>query len=297
MNNPHFLEVDDLTQDELFRIIERASELKQNPRSYELDQLTLTMLFETPSLRTRVSFETSMTQLGGHAVYLGADDIQLGRGEPIRDTSRTLARYADAILARLFDHNDLEILASYSDVPVLNGLTDLAHPCQALADLLTIKEEFGSFEDVEVTWVGDGNNVARSFVLACALVGIDLIVATPEGYGISDQVLNRTKEIGNPPKQINDPDVAVTDADLVYTDVWVSMGQEARRFEKIDDFEGYQVNADLLRGSDAKIMHCLPAHRGEEITNDILEGEHSIVWKQAENRLHAQKSLLLEILR
>jgi ornithine carbamoyltransferase len=237
-----------------------------------------------------------MTRLGGHAIFLGPDDIHLGSGEPVKDTARALAGYADAVMARLFDHADAAELAAYADVPVINGLTDDAHPCQTLADLLTVRERFGGFDDVTVAWVGDGNNVAQSFALGAALADLDLTVTTPPEYGIDDDVLDRAAELGSTPRIVDDPADAVADADIVYTDVWVSMGEEDEREEKLEAFEGYQLNSDLLAGSDALVMHCLPAHRGEEITDEVVESDRSIVWQQAENRLHAQAGLLVELL-
>jgi ornithine carbamoyltransferase len=259
-----------------------------------LERQTLGMVFEKPSTRTRVSFETGMTQLGGHAIFLGPDDIGLGKREPLHDTARTLSGYVDCAMVRLFDHEDLEELAAHATVPIVNGLTDDAHPCQTLADLLTLRETVGL--DAEVAWVGDGNNVAQSFVLGCALAGIDLTVATPAGYGIDEDVLDRAATIGTAPDVTDDPAEAVAGRDAVYTDVWVSMGEEAERETKLAAFEagGFQVNADLL--DDATVLHCLPAHRGEEITEDVLESDRAAVWNQAENRLHAQKGLLAFLL-
>jgi len=290
------LDVDDLTAEELETVLDRAAAIKAGEDDTDLDRRTLAMVFEKPSTRTRTSFETAMTRLGGHAIFLGPDDIHLGSGEPVKDTARALAGYADAIMARLFDHADAEELAAYADVPVINGLTDDAHPCQTLADLLTIRERFGGFDDVTVAWVGDGNNVAQSFVLGAALADLDLVVATPPAYGIDDDVLDRAAELGQAPTLVDDPAAAVDGVDVVYTDVWVSMGEEDEREEKLKAFEGFQVNADLLAGSDAAVMHCLPAHRGEEITDEVVESDRAIVWQQAENRLHAQAGLLVELL-
>ncbi|MFB6107226.1 MAG: ornithine carbamoyltransferase [Haloplanus sp.] len=290
------LDVDDLTADDLTTVLDRAAAIKAGDDDVDLSRRTLAMVFEKPSTRTRTSFEAGMTQLGGHAIFLGPEDIHLGRGEPVRDTARALAGYADAIMARLFDHDDVEELATYADVPVVNGLTDDAHPCQTLADLLTVRETFCGFDGVRVAWVGDGNNVAQSFVLGAALSGLDLVVSTPDAYGIDESVLDRAAELGAAPTLVADPAEAVDGADVVYTDVWVSMGQEDEREEKLDAFEGYQVNADLLDGTDARVMHCLPAHRGEEITDDVVESDRALVWRQAENRLHAQKGLLAELL-
>ena len=296
----HLLDIDDLSPGELTEILDRATALKSaqadgTPHRYLAGQ-TLAMVFEKPSTRTRVSFETGMTQLGGHAVFLGPDDVGLGGREPAKDISRTLSRYVDAVMARTFDHEEVVELAEYATVPVVNGLTDAAHPCQTLADLLTIRERFG--DDADVAWVGDGNNVAQSFVVGAALAGLDLTVATPPEYGIDDTVLDRAADLGARPTVTDDPAAAVADADVCYTDVWVSMGQEAEREEKLRTFTegGFRVDSDLLAGTEAAVMHCLPAHRGEEITDAVIESERSLVWEQAENRLHAQKALLTWLL-
>ncbi|MEF8780153.1 MAG: ornithine carbamoyltransferase [Haloferacaceae archaeon] len=290
----NFVDVDDLSTAELDRVLRRAAAMKAGEDGSRLPEATLGMLFEKPSTRTRISFETGMTQLGGHAMFLGPDDIQLGHGEPLRDTARVLGRYVDAVMARVFDHADVETLAEYADCPVINGLTDEAHPCQTLADLLTLREVFG--EDVSVAWVGDGNNVGQSFVLGAAMAGVDVTVATPPAYAMDEAVIDRAGELGDPPTVTTDPEAAVDGADVVYTDVWVSMGQEAQREEKLAAFDGFQVNESLLAGSGAKVMHCLPAHRGEEITDAVIESDRSLVFQQAENRLHAQKALLVELL-
>jgi ornithine carbamoyltransferase len=291
------VDVDDLTTDELHAVLDRAAELKAAGRDAAADSdgdrpladQTLGMVFEKPSTRTRVSFETGMTQLGGHAIFLGPDDIHLGHGEPIKDTARAVSRYVDFVMARVFDHADVVELAEYATVPVINGLTDDAHPCQTLADLLTVRERFGF--DTSVAWVGDGNNVCQSFVLGAAMAGIDLTVATPEGYGVDDDVLARARDLGGDPTLTNDPEAAVADAEVVYTDVWVSMGQEDEREQKLADFDGFQITTELL--GDRTLMHCLPAHRGEEVTDDALESDNAIVWDQAENRMHAQNGLLV----
>ncbi|WP_323172696.1 ornithine carbamoyltransferase [Natrialba sp. PRR66] len=293
----HFLEIDDVSHEELLEILDLAADLKHAQQTGEpheaLDGQTLGMIFQKPSTRTRVSFETGMTQLGGHAIFLGADDIQLGRGEPLKDTSRTLSRYVDVVMARLFKHDNVEVLAANSSVPIVNGLTDDAHPCQTLADLLTIREQEGGFDDVSVAWIGDGNNVGQSFVIGAAMTDMDLTVATPEGYGIDDSVIDRAQELGGDPTVTNDPVEAATDADIIYTDVWISMGQEDERDVRMEAFEGFQVCSDLLEHAPgASVMHCLPAHRGEEITDEVIESDRSIVFDQAENRLHAQKALL-----
>jgi len=293
----HFLEIDDVSPDELHAILDRAEAYKQAEANGEdhadLAGQTLGMIFQKPSTRTRVSFETGMTQLGGHAVFLGEDDIQLGRGEPLKDTSRTLSRYVDAVMARVFKHSNIEVLAEYASVPIVNGLTDDAHPCQTLADLQTIRELEGGFDGVEAAWIGDGNNVAQSFTIGCALSDVDLTIATPEGYEVDDAVLERARELGGDPTVTTDPVAAAEDADVIYTDVWISMGQEDERDVRLADFDGFQVNADLLaHAPDASVMHCLPAHRGEEVSDGVIESDASVVFDQAENRLHAQKALL-----
>jgi ornithine carbamoyltransferase len=294
---PHVLDVDDV--DDIEAVLDRAAALKRASRGGEplrsLADRTLAMLFENPSTRTRISFETGMTRLGGHAIMLSPEHMQLGRGEPIRDTARAISCYVDAVMARVSDHETLEELAANATVPVINGLTDDAHPCQTLADLLTIRETFDSLE-VSAAWVGGGNNVASSFVVGAAMTGLDLTVATPAEYGVPERVLDRAADVGQPPEVTDDPAEAVQDADVVYTDVWVNMGQEDERGARLAAFEGYQVSEDLLAGTDARVMHCLPAHRGEEITDDVIEGERSLVWRQAENRMHAQNGLLVELL-
>ncbi|GAA0473488.1 ornithine carbamoyltransferase [Halococcus dombrowskii] len=295
----HFTDIDDLSAGELTTVLDTASELKsqvdRGEREPLLERQTLGMVFEKPSARTRISFETGMTQLGGHAIFLGPEDIGLGEREPLKDTARTLSGFVDCAMVRLFEHDDLEELAAHATVPIVNGLTDDAHPCQTLADLLTIRETIGF--DSRIAWVGDGNNVAQSFVLGCALAGIDLMVATPEGYGIDDDVLEQAAEIGARPTTTDDPERAVADADAIYTDVWVSMGETSGEKKRTAFQEGgFQLNEQLLAGTDARVLHCLPAHRGEEITDTVIESERSLVWRQAENRLHAQKGLLTFLL-
>ncbi|ADJ13586.1 ornithine carbamoyltransferase [Halalkalicoccus jeotgali] len=292
----HFIDIDDLSAEELEEVLDRAVAYKEKQHEGvshpDLERQTLGMLFQKPSTRTRVSFETGMTQLGGHAVFLGERDIQLGHGEPLKDTARALSGYVDAIMARVFEHANIEELARYATVPVINGLTDDAHPCQTLADLLTIREAVGELEGTSVAWVGDANNVARSFALGCAIAGVDLTVATPPEYALDADHVERADSFGAVPTVTDDPAEAVAGADVVYTDVWISMGQEDQRDYRLAAFEGFQVNEDLLADTDARVMHCLPAHRGEEITDEVVEGERSLVFEQAENRLHAQKGLL-----
>jgi len=302
----HLLSMQDLAPKEIEAILNKAAELKEKVRKGEPHELlrgkTLGMIFAKPSTRTRVSFETAMTQLGGHAIYLGMSDLQLGRGETIADTARTLSRYVDAIMARLFKHDDIIELASHSSVPVLNGLTDLHHPCQTLGDLLTIREHKGKLKGLKVAWVGDGNNVCNSLMLGCTLVGMNFSAACPKGYEppaeILEQAQANAKESGTKLELSNDPKQAVVNADVIYTDVLISMGMEREREQRLKAFRGYQVDSKLLgRGkSDVIFMHCLPAHRGEEVTAEVIDGPRSVVWDQAENRLHVQKALLVSLL-
>lgn len=293
----HLLDIDDLDPDELSTVLDRAAELKAAHHAGDpyrnLPDRTLAMLFQKPSTRTRISFETGMTRLGGHAIMLSPEHMQLGRGEPIKDTARALSAYVDAVMIRLSTHDDIVEFADYASVPTINGLSDDAHPCQTLADLLTIRETFGGF-DVTVAWVGDGNNVARSFTVGAAMAGIDLRIATPDGYGVGDGVLERARTAGGDPTVVDDPAAAIDGADVVYTDVWVSMGDEPEKEERLAAFEGYQLNSELLGDTDAKVMHCLPAHRGQEITDAVVESDRAIVWQQAENRMHAQNGWLVE---
>jgi len=302
----HLLSMQDLAPKEIEANLNKAAELKEKVRKGEPHELlhgkTLGMLFAKPSTRTRVSFETAMTQLGGHAIYLGMSDLQLGRGETIADTARTLSRYVDAIMARLFKHDDIIELASHSSVPVINGLTDLHHPCQTLGDLLTIREHKGKLKGLKVAWVGDGNNVCNSLMLGCTLVGMNFSAACPKGYEppaeILEQARTNAKESGTKLELLNAPKQAVVNADVIYTDVLISMGMEREREQRLKAFRGYQVDSKLLgRGkSDVIFMHCLPAHRGEEVTAEVIDGPRSVVWDQAENRLHVQKAVLVSLL-
>lgn len=302
----HLLSPQDLSPEEIIAVLDKADELKRKLRRGEPHELlkgkTLGMIFAKPSTRTRVSFETAMTQLGGHAIYMGMGDLQLGRGETIADTARTLSRYVDAVMARLFKHEDIVELARNSSVPVVNGLTDLLHPCQTLADLQTIREKKGRLKGLKLAWVGDGNNVCNSLLLGCTLVGMNISAACPKGYEpsaeIVEQARKNAKRSGTKLEIINDPKKAVKGADVVYTDVFVSMGQEAERERRMRDFKGYQVNGELLKRAkkDVTFMHCLPAHRGEEVAAEVIDGPHSVVFDQAENRLHAQKAVLAMVM-
>ena len=255
---------------------------------------TLAMVFQKPSNRSRVSFEVGMYQLGGHALSLSPQEIQMGQRETPSDTGRVLARYIDGIMVRTFDHDELEELAVAADVPVINGLSDAHHPCQALADLLTVREEFGTLAGVKLAYVGDGNNVAHSLAIACALTGAELIIAHPSGHAPNPKVMDLAGTLGASPKLTQDPREAVAGARVVYTDVWASMGQESEAEARQSEFADFQVNEELmsLAAEDAIFLHCLPAHRGQEVTAGVIDGPRSRVFDQAENRLHAQKALL-----
>jgi len=283
-------------------ILDEAQKLKMLRRSRipfrPLFGKTLAMVFQKPSNRTRVSFEVGMYHLGGHALPLSPQEIQIGKRETPSDTGRVLARYIDAIMVRTFDHEELEELATAADVPVINGLSDSHHPCQALADLLTVREELGELEGVKITYVGDGNNVAHSLALGCALTGAQLTIAHPEGHGPDPRVIGLAAKLGNAPTITEDPQEGVAGARVVYTDVWASMGQEAEAEERKKKFMPYQVNDELMSRAapGAIFLHCLPAHRGEEVTAGVIDGPRSRVFDQAENRLHAQKALLYLLL-
>ena len=289
----------DLTKDDIDKIIRRASILKakhkQGEEYYPLKGKTLGMIFEKPSTRTRVSFETGIFQLGGQAIFLRWADTQLGRGESTHDTAKALSRYIDAIMIRTFSQTTVEDLASFADIPVINGLTDHCHPCQILADILTVYERRGSFDGLKAVYIGDGNNIAVSWINVALRLGFDLTLACPDGHGPDVGVLSRAqKEASSKIVLITDPVEAAKGADVISTDTWVSMGQEEERQERLDAFKGYQVNEELIAVSkeDVMIMHCLPAHRGEEISDGVIDGRNSVVFDQAENRLHAQKAVL-----
>ncbi|MCG8379654.1 MAG: ornithine carbamoyltransferase [Proteobacteria bacterium] len=295
MKPRHFLTLDSLTRDELLSIISRALELKEQfkNKSYEstLANKVLGMIFEKSSTRTRVSFEAGMAQLGGHAIYLAPTGTQIGRGEPIQDTARVLSRMVDCVMLRTFEHERIETFAEYSDVPVINGLSDSFHPCQLLADMLTYMELRGSIEGKKVVWLGDGNNMCHSYMNAARIFDFQLSIACPEGFDPDAEILASTK--GHVVIE-REPETAAESADLVVTDVWASMGQEDEQAQRIEKFAKYQVNTDLMEcaNDDALFMHCLPAHRGEEVSEAVLEGPQSVVWEEAGNRLHSQKALL-----
>jgi len=306
MKGKDLLSLHDLSQAEVYQILETAKILKLKQKLGEPHALlkgkTLGMIFSKASTRTRVSFEVGMWQLGGYALYLNANDLQIGRGEPIKDTARVLSRFLDGIMIRTYAHEDVVELAKYADIPVINGLTDLLHPCQVLADLLTIQEKKGQLAGLKLAYVGDGNNMAHSLMFGAAKVGMDISIACPSDYMPDERIVTLAQadaaQIGCKIVLTNDPRVAVADADVIYTDVWASMGQEAEREERIAKFAGFQVNSELLAAAkpDYIFLHCLPAHRGEEVTDEIIEGPHSAVFDEAENRLHAQKAVLALLL-
>jgi ornithine carbamoyltransferase len=294
----HFLAIPDLTRAELLALFDLAARMKQPGYAEKpLAGKTLGMIFAKSSTRTRVSFEAGAFQLGGHALFLSARDIQLGRGEPIRDTARVLSRYLDGIMIRTYDHADVEELARFASVPVINGLTDLLHPCQVLADLLTIRESIGGWEGKTVAWIGDGNNMANSWLNAAGVLGFELRLACPEGYDPDPEILERNRKLTRI-SLTRDPREAARGAHVVNTDVWASMGQEEEQEQRVRAFQGYIVDEALMDGTDrnAIFLHCLPAHRGEEVSEGVIEGPKSKVWNQAENRLHAQKALMATLM-
>jgi ornithine carbamoyltransferase len=291
----------DLTSEEVGELLRCARELKAGTLSADCSRQVLGLIFTKSSTRTRVSFSAAMIQLGGQVLDLNANATQIGRGEPIEDTARVLSRYLDVLAIRTFSQAELETYAYYADIPVINALTDDYHPCQALADLQTIQERFGGFAGLTLTYLGDGNNVAHSLLLACAHVGLNVRIACPPGYWPQTRIVERARAISKGRSQVevlSDPQAAVQGAQVLYTDVWASMGQEGEAAKRIPVFSPYQVNAQLLHQADpaAIVLHCLPAHRGEEITAEVMEDEQSCIWQQAENRLHAQKALLAAVL-
>ncbi|HSC58008.1 MAG TPA: ornithine carbamoyltransferase [Gemmatimonadales bacterium] len=294
----HFLTIPDLSKAELAALLDLAERMKTGAyRERPLAGKTLGMIFAKSSTRTRVSFEVGAYQLGGHALFLSSRDIQLGRGEPVRDTARVLSRYLDGIMIRTFDQAEVEELARFGSIPVINGLTDLHHPCQILADLLTIKQHLGGWEGKVVAWVGDGNNMANSWIDAAGLLGFELRLACPEGYEPNHEIFERNARLAKI-TITGEPEEAVSGAHVVNTDVFASMGQEAEAEQRLAAFRGYQVNEALMARADrgAIFLHCLPAHRGEEVAEAVLEGRQSRVWDQAENRLHAQKALMATLM-
>jgi len=305
MKQKHLVSLRDYARADIEEIFDLAAAMKADPATYTevLEGKSLAMIFQKPSTRTRVSFEVGMYQLGGTALYLGADAIQLQRGESIADTARVLSRYVDGIVARVFSHQDVMDLARHGTVPVINGLSDLLHPCQALADYFTLRERRGSLEGLKIAYVGDGNNVCHELMLGAVKLGMSISVASPKGYEPSPlMVKSAAREAqrgGTPPPEVtDDPMAAAVDAHVVYTDVWTSMGQEEQQSARADAFQGYMVTPDLMAVADpeAVFMHCLPAHRGEEVAAEVIDGPQSVVFDQAENRLHTQKALLALLL-
>lgn len=299
LNSKDLISLNLLTIDEIKLIIEETDKIKKGPRNTEyLKGKTLAMIFEKSSTRTRVSFETGIYQLGGMGMFFSPKDLQMGRGETIHDTAKVLSRYVDGIMARTFSYQTILDLSRYASVPVINGLTDYDHPCQILADLFTVYEKKGSLTGLNLTYIGDGNNVLHSLIQGCVRVGMNITYASPSGYTPLPDVITEAAKVaeqtGSKIYHITNPAEAVKGADIVYTDVWVSMGQEAENAKRIADLMPYQLNAELIKHAkdDVLIMHCLPAHRGEEITDDVIDGPNSIVFDQAENRLHAQKAVM-----
>lgn len=290
-----FISIFDLTNDEIYEIFDLTKKLKESQKKGVehkiLKDKTLAMVFEKPSLRTRVTFETGMTQLGGHAIYLAPADIKLGTRESVPDAAKNLSRWVDLIMARVFAHKTVEQLAKIATIPVINGLCDLEHPCQVMCDLFTVIEKKRSLKNITIAYIGDGNNVCNSFVAASSLLGFKLAIATPHGYEPNKDYVAKSKTV----QLTHDPKQAISDADIIYTDVWASMGQEKETEQRKKIFMPFQLNKELLRSAKKKylIMHCLPAHRGEEITDEVIDGPHSIVFDQAENRLHIQKGIMV----
>ena len=299
-----FVSLADYSTEELRKLIELAHDVKRNPRAYRdaCAGQTLAMIFQKPSLRTRVSFQTGIYQLGGQGIYLGPTDIQLHRGETIADTAAVLSRYVDGIMARVFGHSDIVDLAANATVPVINGLSDFNHPCQVLADLQTVSEKFGRLEGLKFAYIGDGNNMAHSIMYGCAKMGLHVAVGHPKGYAPEANVVTRTREFaavqGTAVQITEDPMEAAADADVVYTDVWASMGQEDEATERLKRFEGFEVSSQLMAQAKptAIFMHCLPAHRGEEVAAEVIDGPQSVVFDEAENRLHAQKAIMIALM-
>jgi len=301
-----FLSLADFNKESLTYLLDLAARLKQDNRigqtHHVLNNKTLILIFSKPSLRTRVSFEIGIRQLGGDSIVLKQDEINLGVRETIADTARVISRYADGVMIRTFAHSDVVEFAKWADIPVINGLTDSSHPCQILADLLTIRETFGELENLKLAYIGDGNNVANSLLLGCSIMGMDISICCPEGYDPDTEYLNKAEEFadisGSKIQVTNNPKEAMLNANVVYTDVWASMGQEAEALKRKDLFKPYQVNSELLShaSDDVIVLHCLPAHRGEEITEEVLEKYADVIFEQAENRLHAQKAIMASVM-
>ena len=299
----HLLKLLDLSTEEITGILDLADQLKyerkHNIPHRHLEGQTLGMIFQKSSTRTRVSFETGMYQLGGHALFLSSKDLHIGRGEPVQDTARVLSRYLDGIMIRTFEQKEVEDLAKFGSIPVINGLTDFCHPCQVLADLMTIREKFGSFTGLKMCYIGDGNNMANSLIVGGLKVGMNVAVATPDGYKPDGEVLEFTKGYADKFALETDPFMAASGADIVITDTWTSMGEEAEKEERKKVFKDYQVNKQLLAAANAGAMvqHCLPAYRGQEITEEVFEEHADEIFNEAENRLHAQKAVMVKLMK
>jgi ornithine carbamoyltransferase len=297
------LSITDLSREEIYELLRSAVDLKEKRKAEEptefLKNKSLGMIFEKASTRTRVSFEVAMTDFGGHALYLNSNDIQIGRGETIEDTARILSGYLHGLMARVMSHETVLKLAEYSTIPVINALSDQEHPCQILSDFMTILEYKQKFEGLKFVWIGDGNNVCNSALLGSAIMGMEFAIACPKGYEPKAEYLEKAKALGGKFTVTDDPKVAAKDADIIYTDVWVSMGDEAEQEKRLKDFARYQVNTELLGAAkpDVIVMHCLPARRGLEITDEVMDGPNSVIFDEAENRLHAQKALILKLMR
>lgn len=298
------LSITDLTAEEISGILEAGKELKKNKAKYadSLKGKSIGLIFQKPSNRTRVSFEIGMVQLGGYAIYLGPSEIGMGGRESVKDVAKVLSRYLDGLVARTYKHEDVEDLARYATVPVVNGLSDLAHPCQALSDIFTIKEKFGTFKGITLSYIGDANNVLNSLMCVSAKVGLNIKIATPKGYEVSKKAVDMAKkcaaESGAGIEFMHEPETAAKGADIIYTDVWVSMGQEDESEKRMKDFNGFQINDHMMKlaNKNCLLMHCLPAHRGDEITDSVIDSKNSVVYDQAENRMHIQKAILLKLL-
>jgi ornithine carbamoyltransferase len=306
MKKQNFLTLQEFTKDEIWQLLKSTKKFKEKTikgkEANKLEGKSIALLFQKPSTRTRISFEVAIHQLGGHSIYLGWAESQLGRGESIADTARVLSRYVDCVMARVNDHEDLEEMAEYAGSPVINALSDLHHPCQAVADLYTVWEKFGSLEGLKVAYVGDGNNVCNSLLIGCSKLGVNVSVACPQGYEPynSVQIMAKTNAQDSTSKVeiLREPSEAVKNADVIYTDTFVSMGDEAERETRLKTFlPKYKVTSDLFKhaSKDALFMHCLPAHRNEEVTDEVMDGSYSVVWDQAENRLHTAKALLAKV--
>ena len=298
-----FLSILDISKNELEQILIEAAHLKMLKKNGTVHELlrgrNLAMIFEKSSTRTHISFEVGMNELGGHALFLNARDMQIWRGEEIRDTARAASRYVSGLMIRAYKHSTIEEFARHATIPVINGLSDLEHPCQLLADIMTIREHFGPARDLRVAWVGDGNNVCNSLILSTVLTGMNVVVATPEGYEPAEDIVRIARKLGGDVTLVRKPEKAVKGADVIITDTWISMGDDDEREERLKVFHGYTVDAALMKNAspDARVLHCLPAHRGQEIADEVMEGGQSLVWDEAENRLHAQKALLVRLLK